>query len=89
MKNVFRDLYNGEFMPFERRPICNDENRVNIKIEDAKRYFVQKMSLDDVEKFQKLEDLYMDSSHYEQEGAFAYGFKMGLMLGVAVFEDEN
>ena len=89
MMNILRQLYGGAFSPFERKVYRTSENKeLHKKIENEVRYFVQKMSMDDVARFQNLENLYMEASSYEQEDAFAYGFKMSLMLGCATFADE-
>ena len=47
------------------------------------------MSLDDFQRLIALENLYTESSDYEQTDAFAYGFKLGTTLMCAVFMDEN
>lgn len=89
-KSIISDLYHGNINAWERRPVRTAENMaVNHKIEDEKRYFIQKMSLDDVQRFEALENLYSQSSDFEQESAFSYGFKLGTLLMCAVFTDEN
>jgi len=73
-----------------RRPVLTEENKaINHKIEDEKRHFIQKMSIDDCERFQKLENLYSHSNEFEQEDAFAYGFKLATMLICAVFMSDG
>jgi len=90
MRNILRRLYNGKFSPFERNVHRTPENiALHNKIEGEIEYFIQKIALDDVDRFQELENLYTESSSYEQEDAFAYGFKMGMMLCCAVFGDEK
>ena len=90
MKKIFHDLYHGRFSAWQRRPVRTDENRaLNRKIEDEKRYFSQKMPLDDFQRLITLENLYTEASDYEQVDAFAYGFKLGTTLMCAVFMDES
>ena len=90
MKKIFYDLYHGNFNAWERRPVRTAEIKaVDCKIESEKRYFVQKMSLDDCQRFEALENLYSQSSDFEQIDAFSYGFKLGTMLMCAVFMDES
>ena len=85
-RKIFEGLYNGDFSAFERKVPRTAENKaLHKKINDEERYFVQKMSVDDCQRFQKLQDLYMESSSYEQEDAFAYGFRFATMLMCAVF----
>lgn len=88
MDGILTDLYYGRISPWERRPIRSTEGReIDRKIEDEKRYFKQKMSLDDCQRFQELENLYTQSSGAEQVDAFAHGFKLGAELMIAVFAD--
>ena len=90
MKSILHDLYYGHFSAWERRPNRTAENiTVNRKIEDEKRYFIQKMSLDDCQRFQALDGLYSQANEFEQIDAFSYGFKLGTMLMCAVFMDED
>ncbi|MCL2851946.1 MAG: hypothetical protein FWE20_02780 [Defluviitaleaceae bacterium] len=90
MENILHDFYYGFINPHERRPSASPEYKaVNQKIEDEKRYFIQKMPTDDCERFQKLEALYTESCDYEQLSAFSYGFKLGLALTCAAFTDER
>jgi len=90
MKNILHDLYDGRFCAYERQPVRTAENiATHRKIEDEKRYFIQKMSLDDCKRFEELECLYMQTNDFEQKDAFSYGFKLGTMLMCAVFTDEN
>ncbi|MCL1882508.1 MAG: hypothetical protein FWF81_01970 [Defluviitaleaceae bacterium] len=85
-RKIFEGLYNGDFSVFERKVPRTTENKaLHKKINDEERYFVQKMSIDDCQRFQKLQDLYMESSSYEQEDAFAYGFRFATMIMSAVF----
>ncbi len=47
MNRILTDFYYGRISPWERRPIQSAEGReINRKIEDEKRYLIQKMSLD-------------------------------------------
>jgi len=91
MRNILHDLYNGKFSAWERRPVRTEESKaLNRKIEDEKRYFMQKMSLDDCQRFEALEAMYCQVSDFEQADAFAYGFRLAIMLILSVFmEDRN
>ena len=81
MKNILQDLYDGH-ISYEERPYIRtiEEKAVDRKIEDEKRYFIEKMSLDDCKRFQELENLYTQSSDYGQYNAFSYGFKLATAL---------
>ena len=86
MRAIFTSLYSGDFSAFERKVPRTAENKALYKkIDSETRYFTQKMSFDDVQRFQQLENLFLESSNYEQEEAFAYGFRLATMLICAVF----
>lgn len=88
MSSILADLYYGRISPWERRPTLDEESRENSrKIENEKRYFIQKFSLDDCQRFQELENLYTQSSDIEQADAFSCGFKLGAELMVEVFTE--
>jgi len=90
MKNILHDLYNGRFSAWERRPIRTEDNiTTNRKIEDEKRYLMQKMSTEDCRRFEALENLYTHANEFEQADAFSYGFKLGVMLMSAVYVGEG
>lgn len=86
MKREFiNDLYYGRLRPFERKVWkCPERTAVNQKIEEERRYFISKMSLDDCERFQALENLYGQSSGYENVDAFAYGLQFGALFMDAI-----
>lgn len=90
MSAILTDLYYGRISPWERRPVRSAEGwEIDRKIEDEKRHFIQKMSLDDCQRFQELENLYTQSSDAEQVDAFAHGFKLGAELMIAVFSESR
>ena len=90
MKKILYDLFYGRISGWERKPNYNAEAKaINRKIEREKEYFINKMSLDDVQRFQALEDLYTQSHEYCELDVFQYGFRLGTMLMCGVFMDEN
>jgi len=90
MKSILEKLYFGRIAPWERRTNRSEERReLGRKIEDEKRYFIQKMSLDDCQRFQALDGLYSQANEFEQIDAFSSGFKLGIMLMCAVFMDDD
>ena len=85
MKSILRSLYNGDIIPLERRPSYNEKHREILrKIEDEERYFMQKMSLDDCERFQALSNLHMELFASEEDNLFSYAFTLGLLLAMDV-----
>lgn len=90
MRHILADLYHGRITPWERPPIHNEEEwAVGRRIEEETRYFVQKMSPEDCQRFQALEDLYTESSGIAQVNAFSHGFKLGVELMTEVFATQN
>lgn len=88
MKNVLRGLYNGKIIPWERRePYSAERLELVRKIEEEERYFMDKMSLDDCQRFQALINLYSSLSMSGEENVFSYGFTLGLLLGFEVEEE--
>ena len=54
MNGILTDLYYWHISPWERRPTRTTESReIDRKSEYKKRYFNQKMSLDDYPRFQE------------------------------------
>lgn len=45
----------------------------------------RKMSLDDCERFQKLDGLYSEAEGFEEIDAFSNGFKLGVQLMIETF----
>ena len=90
MSSILNDLYYGRISPWERCSTHNEESQeIGRKIEDEKRYFMQKMSLDDCQRFQELENLYTQSNDIEQVNAFSCGIKLGVELMVAIFTESK
>jgi len=52
--SIMEALFNGKVIPWERRNTNSDERKaLERKIEDEKRYFIEKMSLDDGKRFNR------------------------------------
>lgn len=89
MNSILTDLYYGRVSPWERRSVHGAERReIDRNIEEEKRYFLQKMSSDDCQRFEELEDLYIQSYETEQADAFSCGFKLGAELMLAVLAEQ-
>ena len=90
MKDILHQLYYGRISGWERRPVRTPaEIAVNKNIEAEKRYFETKMSNDDFQRLQALENLYMQAHEYDEIDTYTYGFKMGVMLMCTVFADDG
>lgn len=88
--SILEDLYYGRISVWGRKATPSAErSEVSRKIEDERQYFLGKMSPDDCERFQALEDLYTQSGDFEEIDAFYHGFRMGALLMIEVFADDK
>lgn len=84
-----KDLYYGKIAPWERHASNNQEQiELNQKISDETRQFVQTLSVDHEQQFQKLECLYSQSSGLVELDAFTYGFQLGSNLMLEILTQE-
>ncbi|MGL5436125.1 MAG: DUF6809 family protein [Lachnospiraceae bacterium] len=88
--SILRGLYNGKIIPWERREPHSEERLELVrKIENGERYFMEKMSLDDCQRFQALTRLQSSLSMLTEEDVFSYGFTLGLLLALEVTEESD
>ena len=86
--DILRGLFNGKIVPWERRePRSEAFLEIIRKIEAEERYFTQKMSLDDCQRFQALTKIHSELSSFEEENIFSYGFTLGLLLMMDVMKE--
>jgi len=73
-------LFHGEITPWEDCATLTDvRKKMNKKIEDQKKYFKEKLSEKDCERFERLEDLYFNTAQYKELRIYSYGFTLGAM----------
>jgi len=90
MTSILNDLYNGKITGWERSYTQDPEERiVNDKIEDERRHFISKMSLDDVQRFEKLENLYSQSHDFRVLSAFRFGYSLGTLITMEVLGERD
>jgi hypothetical protein len=83
-------LFDGRVIPWERRANMTDERReVEEKIQQEKRHFIEKMSLDDCQRFEQLENLYGEAAHMEEVDIYSHGFTLGALLMMEVMEKKE
>ena len=88
--SILRGLYNGKIIPWERRePHSAERLELVRKIEIEERYFMEKMSLDDCQRFQALTRMQSSLSILGEEDVFSYGFTLGLLLAMEVTEEAD
>jgi len=74
-------LFSGNIVPWERRNTDSPERKaLEEKIENERRYFIGKMSLDDCQRFQVFENLLDDAAFDEEEQIYSHGFTLGALL---------
>ena len=85
--SIMEALFDSRIIPWERRSRMSDVRRaIEEKIQKEKRYFIEKMSLDDCQRFETLENLYGDAAHDEDNDIYTYAFTMGALLMQEVME---
>lgn len=88
MKSILRELYAGNITPGERRPPHGKEYLdAYRKLKDEERYFIEKMSLDDCQRFQALSDLYTQLMAIDAENIFSSGCALGMLLTLDVMNE--
>ena len=90
MDNILHDLYFGRILGYERRRDRTDEiKNINEKIIAERKYFEDKMTDDDIQRFRALENLYTQTGDSDETDSFIYGFKLGVKLMCATFAVET
>ena len=85
MISVIEALYDGRVIPWEHRVIMTPERKaVEKRIECEKQYFTERMSPDDGERFEQLENLYVTANCHEEVDIYSYGFTLGVTLMLEV-----
>lgn len=88
--SIMAALFDGRIIPWERRSRMTDERRaIEEKIQREKRYFIEKMSLDDCQRFERLEALYGEAAHHEEIEIYTHGFTLGALLMQEVLESKE
>lgn len=88
MRNILRGLFNGNIIPWERKDPHNERQHKIIRmLEEEERYFMEKMSLDDCQRFQALSQLHSELLSQEEENIFSYGFTLGMLMMLDVMDE--
>ena len=79
--SLFEALFLGKINPFERKVEYTPERReLNKKIQDEKRYFIEKLSADDSKRFEELESLLTHKTLDTDVEVHSHGFALGILL---------
>ena len=86
-QSILEALYDGTFVPGEL-PYTSSAKRkaLETKMEDENRYFMEKMSLDDCQRFQALEGLRAEAAFDGEVRVYSSGFALGALLMMEVME---
>lgn len=67
-----------------------DEHReIEEKIQREKRYFMEKMSIEDCQRLEGLENLYGEAAHHEEIEIYTHGFTLGALMMLEVMESKQ
>jgi hypothetical protein len=92
VKTILQQLFDGEIYPAEAiNPDKTDAEsfKINNLILDETEYFYKLLSEKDIERFDKLEELYNRSSAIYGYDCFAYGFRLGASLLIEIYFDSG
>lgn len=85
---MLKDLYYGKIIPWERHKNSSLEQRkVELKMEKEEQYFIEKIPLEDHERFQAFLQLYLEILNIEESDIFSHGFSMGILLMMDVYKE--
>jgi len=82
-------LFDGRVIPWERRNADSAErNALETRIENDRRHFIEKMSLDDCQRFQAFENLLTEAAFDEEVAIYSHGFTLGALLMLEVMANK-
>ena len=88
--SIMEALFSGKIIPWERRHTATAKRKeTEEKIENEKQYFLERLSPEDAERFETLEDLYHDMIFYEEADTYSHGFTLGALLMQEVMEKKG
>ena len=83
--SIMEALFDGRIIPWERHnPKSKEQLEILNQLEDEERYFIQKMSLDDCNRFQKLSNLHGELAYSDDVDTYSHGFTLGALLMMEV-----
>ena len=84
---VLDTIFDGQIYPSETVvPKCKAFWEANEAAPTIMSYFEQKLSKEDYEKLERLNDRLADSQNIQNKEQFKYGFAMGVLLMKEVYE---
>lgn len=91
MKSVIDALFEGKILPYEQIGVTGDDeyDEVNRNIRGEKEYFKSKLTEQDRQRLDALENLYTQSSYIQDVETFRYGFRLGVLIMVEIFTGKD
>jgi len=89
-QSMIEALYDGTITIGEQRYTSSPKRKALAeKMENERRYFMEKMSLDDCQRFQALDGLHAEAAFEDEVRVYSYGFALGALLMIDVMEQKD
>ena len=90
IKSVLQKLYDGEIFPSENiNPNEPQYNEAKKALDEEINYFTSTLPDDDLERFQKINDLYHKTAAIYDYECFAHGFRLAVALMLESIGDDK
>ena len=90
MKSILEELYNGSVYPAEQVcPADPEYHPLNKEIVEEIDYFISKMSEEDRQRFDKLDELFNRSSYMYATASFVHGFRLAALMMIDVYSGKG
>ena len=84
---ILEAIFNGQIYPAETVvPKCQKFRDAGEAVANIMAYFEQKLSKEDYDKLEKLNDHFSDRQYLQTEELLKFGFAMGVLLMKEVYE---
>ena len=89
--SILKDFYDGNVQPYDKINARDpDYDAVSKEIDSqVENWLRKKLTDEDFEKFDKLQDLYCDCAYKRERRGFAYGFKLGALMMIEVLTEKE
>ena len=89
-KSILQQLFDGEIFPSENinpsDPTYTETKKI---LDEETEYFIKILSGDDLDRFQKINDLYCKTTSIYSYECFAHGFRLAVALMVESMNGKN
>ena len=90
MKSILEELHNGAVYPAEMICPSDPEYRlVNNEIAEEIDYFMSKLSKEDGQRLDKLDELFNRSSFMQATESFVYGFRLAALMMIDIYNGKD